>query len=362
MPPAPPRKLVSLELGRFAAASLVVLSHLIFEASALAAPAVRFSPRWEAAGIFGVEYFFVLSGFVMLTAHAGDFGRAAAVPGYFWHRACRIFPLYWLILPVPLVMFAPAHISAGNLLGVFTLISPDATRYISPAWTLRYELVFYIVFGLALLPVVGRALLAIWIAVIAWSLAPTVLQNTTYHPLRHALRELLTFHPTLLIQGLDMFFITGLAAALAFLKLPLGRRAGLLLIALGAILLLGAAPAVDFYLRYPAGASILAIDGGFAALILGLAALERSGGWSPGGWAGWLGDMSYPLYLLHLPLVLLLISPLYGRLHVSRGGLFLVLGLGLVLVYAGAALLTWGYDRPVRRALRRLDPGRRRAA
>jgi peptidoglycan/LPS O-acetylase OafA/YrhL len=356
---------MSLELGRFAAASLVALAHLIYEANQFATPAARLSHRWDetgAMGIIGVEYFFVLSGFVMLLTHAGDFGQLAAVPRFYWRRLCRIFPVYWLILPMPLALFLPPQASTGYLFGVVTLISPDATRYINPAWTLRYELAFYLLFGLALLPVVGRAILALWIGLLVWSVAPLALQNATYHPLLHFIRKNLIFNPNLLIQALDLFFVAGLAAALAYRHLPLGRRAGLALIALAAALLIGAAPAVNFYMGFPAGGAILAVDGGFAALILGLAVLERSADWQAGRWAGWLGDMSYPLYLLHLPLIVFVTYPLYGRLHVGRGGIWLLTALFLVLVYAAAALLTWAFDRPVRRALGRIRLGQRRAA
>ncbi len=354
MPTAPRHKLMSLELGRFAAASLVVIAHLIYETNLFASPAARLSPRWDATGIFGVEYFFVLSGFVMLLTHAGDFGRLAAVPRFFWRRLCRIFPVYWLILPLPLVMFLPPHTAAGELLGIVTLWSPDATRYINPSWTLRYELTFYLVFGLSLLPVIGRAILCMWIFVLTWTVLPVAVQNATFHPVRYWIRKSQVFQPDLLIQALDLFFVAGLLAALAYLVLPLGRRGGVLLVALAAMLLIGAAPTVDFYLRYPAGTGILAIDGGFGALILGLATLERSGTFQVGRWAGWLGDMSYPLYMVHLPLVVFIGSRLSFMPPVSRGGLFLLLILGLGLVYAAAAIITWAFDRPLRRTLGRL--------
>ena len=95
-------KLGSLEVGRFIAASLVVISHVAPTVNNYAARAdERILPHFD-VGPLGVAYFFVLSGFVMASNHAKDFGRLAAVPKFLWRRACRIFPMFWLAMTIPI--------------------------------------------------------------------------------------------------------------------------------------------------------------------------------------------------------------------------------------------------------------------
>src|SRR4051794_11170095 len=47
-------------------------------------------------GFRGVDFFFVLSGFIILFAHAGDIGKPQAWAEYLYRRWVRVFPIYWL--------------------------------------------------------------------------------------------------------------------------------------------------------------------------------------------------------------------------------------------------------------------------
>src|SRR4051794_38952895 len=49
-------------------------------------------------GVVGLDFFFVLSGFVLTVAHARHAGQPDRVPGYFVRRAWRIVPVYWLAM------------------------------------------------------------------------------------------------------------------------------------------------------------------------------------------------------------------------------------------------------------------------
>lgn len=66
-------KLVALEVGRGLAASMVVLDH------ANASTRLLFGPRGDLAalnyGKFGVDFFFVLSSFVIVWSHWSDIGK-----------------------------------------------------------------------------------------------------------------------------------------------------------------------------------------------------------------------------------------------------------------------------------------------
>ena len=91
----------SLEIGRFVAASVVVLTHFFPDVPRFARhPDEITLGQIHMPGAIAVQYFFVLSGFVMMTAHRADFGQLARVPIFWWRRACRIYPMYWVALGI----------------------------------------------------------------------------------------------------------------------------------------------------------------------------------------------------------------------------------------------------------------------
>ena len=75
----------SLQAGRGIAAILVVIFHT---ASFVGGNSKYWHREWLARGLaglaLGVEYFFVLSGAVILLAHMDDIGRPATLPSYLW--------------------------------------------------------------------------------------------------------------------------------------------------------------------------------------------------------------------------------------------------------------------------------------
>ena len=87
----------TLQSCRAFAAVLVVLFHLggtialpkYFGIDGFAAP--------FAFGHAGVDLFFVLSGYIIVTVHWQDFGKPDRLIGYLKKRAARIYPVYWLV-------------------------------------------------------------------------------------------------------------------------------------------------------------------------------------------------------------------------------------------------------------------------
>ncbi len=353
------QKFGSLEIGRFVAAMLVVLCHVAPESSAHAAPpggpvfgGITFP------GQLGVQFFFVLSGFVMVCAHHGDFGHAAAIPRFLWRRACRIYPAYWLALLIP-VYYLHGAITPGIALHLFSLepgLMQAHDEYILAAWSMRYEVAFYLMLGVAMLPYIGKPFLALWMFVTYWRWCWHWFPFTVWpiHPAwLLAINKFAGIHAPDLVAFYQLYFFIGLGMGLLFIKTRPGAWVWGGMLAAGTVggaLLL---PGESWGITYGTPIHVIFMATAFAGIIGGLAGLERLRVFRLGHWAGWLGALSYPLYVLHMPLMVLVenVLPLG---HFRAAGLYRHFTLLTAFILAVSALVTFLFDQPVQRALRRL--------
>lgn len=150
------RQFSSLHAYRGIAALLVLLHH----ASQITE---KYCGRPYDRGIFsfgfaGVDFFFVLSGFIITHVHMHDIGQRAAVRPYLWKRFVRIYPLYWIVtLALLPVYFARPDFGRGEETKAWTILTslllipqPDGP-ILTVAWTLCHEIKFYLLFALAIL-------------------------------------------------------------------------------------------------------------------------------------------------------------------------------------------------------------------
>jgi exopolysaccharide production protein ExoZ len=351
----------SLEIGRFVAASVVVIDHLLSDIgrhSAIAGISILGGLAFP--GAIAVQFFFVLSGFVMMTAHHADFGRAAALPRFWWRRICRIYPAYWVTLLIP-IHYLYAFLTPSYLANLVSLWPVDVVEYNPPAWTLRYEVAFYLVFGLCLLPKVGRPLLALWVAAVCWVWCPPALLSQVGLVPPAALTRFATHAASRFLAPFEFYFFAGLLGGWIVVARPVGRWAAFGALTVGVAALAAMLPATHW--GHDFGSPAMAVPGGlsFAAVILGLAVLERHGVLRFGRMAKRLGAMSYPLYILHAPLLLIVTVHTKGRTY-GLPTLYVVALLGLVSIYALSAIFAFGIDQPIQRLLRRPSaPTRRRS-
>jgi len=118
------------------------------------------------SGYCGVEFFFVLSGFVILLAHRNDFGHKDRVIPFLVKRFRRIYPTLWatlaVMIPVTILMFRSQFDLAG-LPGAILILPATREGWLAVEWTLRHEIVFYLLFALCLWkPKFGLPVLALW--------------------------------------------------------------------------------------------------------------------------------------------------------------------------------------------------------
>ena len=97
-------------------------------------------------GMFGVDLFFVISGFIMISVTRGKFQCYKEVLKFFYHRVVRIYPTYWvysfLVLGVFLIKPSWVNSSQGNqgnqvdVLASFLLLPSQISPLVMVGWTL----------------------------------------------------------------------------------------------------------------------------------------------------------------------------------------------------------------------------------
>ncbi len=109
-------------------------------------------------GMFGVDLFFVISGFVMVTVTRDKFQNPKQAFMFLYNRATRIYPLYWVytILALTVFLIQPSWVnsSQGNqvdILSSFLLLPSDKLPLVQVGWTLIHEIYFYLVYFLILI-------------------------------------------------------------------------------------------------------------------------------------------------------------------------------------------------------------------
>jgi exopolysaccharide production protein ExoZ len=253
-------------------------------------------PGFLYLGQSGVDLFFVISGFIMVTVTRGRFGRNRESLRFLWGRFTRIYPTYWFYFFLTLAIFLVrpewVNSSQGNqadLLKSFLLWPDDRLPLVMVAWSLIHELWFYLVFA-AILRFRERLLLPF---LLLWG-AVVIVVNTfvTISDFSPAIRIIL--HPY------SLEFIVG---ALVALFVYHGRTD--LFSSRKALLITILVVSAGSYLVYThdllnhenlrAGV----VGTLYGLLVLTFAASEKAGRIAVGRPVQFLGDISYTVYLSH---------------------------------------------------------------
>ncbi|MCJ2130938.1 acyltransferase family protein [Methylobacterium sp. E-045] len=246
--------------------------------------------RASGYGAFGVDFFFVLSGFIILFAHAGDARDSQTARTYVWKRLARIYVPY---LPVSLgligIYLALPRLSGStrewSLLTSLTLIPTGLPPALAVAWTLVHEMMFY---GLFLVSYVIRRfawLVAGWVVLIL-AAAPWGMGETGNVPSAWSF-----------LAPINLDFVLGMLAAHAVWLLNLRGAWVVLCIGLG---VLGAA--VAFSPPDPGGLHRLPHGIGLACIVAGAVRFEQVGLIRAPLFLVGLGNASYAIYLVHNPI------------------------------------------------------------
>jgi exopolysaccharide production protein ExoZ len=121
----------------------------------------------------GVDFFFVLTGFLTYYIYHNKITNVADALGFIRKKLLRIYPLYWVVLltVLPVIALIPSLGSEGDrtiikLIKTIFLLSTEPI--IAVAWSLTFTLFFYFVFAVArLLPKrIAIVLLTLWVVAI----------------------------------------------------------------------------------------------------------------------------------------------------------------------------------------------------
>lgn len=326
---------------RFVAALSVVMLHVAFYTrQRLVDAPLSF---WEGAN-WGVDIFFVISGFVMMVSARGLIGHPNGARIFMLRRILRIVPVYWIATTIKVaVLLAAPTLALHNafdlervILSYLFLPSRNPAGVIEPihgvGWTLIFEMFFYALFALAMLlrapviPFVG--------AVLAVCAGLSAFRDEAAWP-----AAAFYFDPMVL-----QFFWGMLIGRVALQGPPLHPALGVALVAAGLLLLLS--PAIAGMTEgFPR------IGVGPAMLVAGVVILEPylAGRVPPPLLL--LGDASYSLYIFH-PIMAPAVPAVFARLGLIEPDLAAVIA--IVGSVVGSVIIYKLVEAPIDSRLRRL--------
>ncbi len=147
-------KIVNIQALRGLAVLLVIAVHLAGYEEKFG-HGYTILPKWFAIGGSGVDIFFVISGFVMVTITRGRFQQTGSIRRFIYHRLMRIYPAYWFYSLIMLAFFLMQQRQGDNsrmvdITASFLLLPQNQWPLLVVGWTLIHEIYFYLVFSLLL--------------------------------------------------------------------------------------------------------------------------------------------------------------------------------------------------------------------
>lgn len=289
-----PPQITNIQAARGAAAVLVVLFH--------ATAVIGLQKYWGAFPLYnffsfgnsGVEFFFVLSGFIIYSIHRSDISSNNPVArgvSFARKRFTRVYPIYWIALAA--VVAAEAILGTGTrktsqeILSNIFLINfhlphlASSDTYLAVSWTLFHEVFFYAIFLICILNwKLGRVVLIFWATMCFLG----IFLELPY-----------------IFESINILFLLGAIAAAIWTRRTVPHPRILLWGGLTTFLLLGIER--SYVKLAPEDFSSLGFGLASAIIILGISQLERDGTLRSPPLLVLIGDASYSIYLLHFPLI-----------------------------------------------------------
>lgn len=359
------KQIASVQILRGLAALMVVFGHAQHDALI---QSLKLGTSFERVHLLpwgaGVDLFFIISGFIMVYASEGLFGRPGAPAEFFGRRIARITPLYWGFTALYVVFLVTSFSSDSKPLpGIPDIVASFAfwptiaagedipLPVLKLGWTLNYEMFFYVLFAAFVGLRRERAVVTVGLI-----LAAVVVLGAMTQPSAAA--------PFFWTRPIVLEFALGMGIALLLRRgvtVSSGVR-GLLLA--GGLAILVSDPMRSAYQSIdwttPNDGWRVLGWGMPAAFIVAAAVL------GPQGRPSWLtqagvalGDASYALYLSH-PFVIFGVRKAWLMAGLKEtGALWLMVVTVLVVSCVVALAVHWFLERPLTRLIQHLLVARR---
>jgi peptidoglycan/LPS O-acetylase OafA/YrhL len=210
-------QLDQITFTRFIAALSVVFFHYgvdVFPAS------IPYLHELVTAGPIAVNYFYILSGFIMAIAYYRPQEQAGFNQWKYWlARFARIYPVYLVaLLLIAVVKYKTLSDDVFTLPLHLTMLQAWVPSYPitlnTPGWSLSVEAFFYLCFPFLLLGVYKYGTyrfiivaVALWVATQAIVL---VLHNSEYYAVKSLLHDFLFYNPVMHLNAFIAGFLTGI--------------------------------------------------------------------------------------------------------------------------------------------------------
>ncbi|WP_306414073.1 acyltransferase family protein [Allorhizobium borbori] len=336
-----PKYVTNIQILRFFAALSVALAHIgvaVEEHDQVDSSVFRMVYPFDWG--LGVDVFFIISGFIMYYLMRDRFGEPGISGKFLRRRLIRVVPLYWACttLMVASILSAkqlinnnvldPVHLIASYLFIPWPRANGEIFPVFSLGWTLNYEIIFYIVFAIALSMSRRSGLIFAFLAFSALVAGHMAAPESWWF--LHYVGDWIIFE-----------FLIGIALAAIFLNTD--RRISPLVAV--AFMVVGVLLAVIFYQTGSYTFMPRLVTGGIPAAFIFIGAVfvdftpkNRVARWLEVG-----GDASYALYLVHA-FTANIVAIIGGRLGLPS---LVTFGVGVV-VSVGASVVTYRFfERPI---------------
>lgn len=297
------KNLQLIQMLRGIACMLVVLYHITINSQVITGHIIL--GNIFKFGSCGVDIFFVLSGFIITYSNLHNIAQPSASGNFLKRRLIRIFPIYWLIITIFLILqlafpaFYITHFktSFANVLQTYLLL-PNHIMLNGVSWSLTNELFFYLLFMLAFIIPNKKyslfLLIAYFIFLIVFSITAPVVTNVNpyigmlFFPMN--IEFFLGVFIVIIIERLSKKWIYPLLVS------------GILLFLTGAFLSNNGVTLVSSSSNLALNRVLLFGLPSFL-IILALVKMELGKTINMHNIFLHLGDASYSIYLIHLPIV-----------------------------------------------------------
>ena len=340
------KKLEYIEIARGIAAILVVLHHATLDAPAFygASPFSNFF----LFGSAGVDFFFVLSGFIIYYVHSNDDPTLKNIKRYIIKRLIRVYPIFLFVSVILLsaYLILPQWSPKSDIIDFlylstsFFLLPSQEGRLLSVSWTLVHEMFFYMAFILMILNQrIGTIVFILWGVLI-------LMTNLFFHDVKFPISFYLSQYNLEFLFGVTVAFLIKSNRAGVLKKYPV------FIALMGVIVFLLNGINVDY--------SLLSLNSFFTTMIFGFSASAILFGSTlldnPKKQYKillLLGAASYSIYLIHNPLQSVLHRIIRAvDLQAIIYPNIIFISIAILCVLAGIILHLW-IEKPLLRYLRK---------